>query len=553
MLSSLDISRILAESSRLLIEADISAVEYYRKERTVQVYFKSTKRYCLTMSFHPQRSGFYILPAGKSRLDTTEKYRPFAREVWSGKLISIIQVPNDRIIELSIENQNKRFILIMEVIGPNGNIWLLNDQRQKISSLRNKKFKAGEEYQPPPLPQKLDLSGVTTDDLARILESSSGANLARTLEKNIYGLDYYLAQAMIEDYPEASDLLKNLTHLRDNLHRLADAYTDAERAIYAYRIKGKTHYYSIRIKSLEAVAKFKTLSDAQRALMSESKEFGESENYVNKTIAHIEKKLKKSRRLLENNDIDIREASAYDKYLKFSDLLKINLNDLKRGMKQIIVANLHSEGEEIEIPLDAKLSPQENIKAYSRRYRKGKEGLALHQSRRVNISDEITRLSDAWECFQKDFEKASADFPELLPPTAGRTPKTMTPVVQLPYKTYLTSSGLTVFVGRSGDNNDMTTFKYARPYELWFHASQCPGSHVVLKYPNKNFQPSKQEIEETAAVAAYFSKARGSGRVPVNYTLRKYVRKPRKAKTGLVTIEREKTVFVAPRELERKE
>ena len=105
---------------------------------------------------------------------------------------------------------------------------------------------------------------------------------------------------------------------------------------------------------------------------------------------------------------------------------------------------------------------------------------------------------------------------------------------------------MTIFVGRDGSDNDRTTFDFAKPYELWFHTQQCPGSHVVMKFPNKSFEPSKREIEEAAAIAAFHSKARNDTLVPVVYTERRYIRKPRKAKPGLVTVEREKSIMVVP-------
>jgi predicted ribosome quality control (RQC) complex YloA/Tae2 family protein len=117
----------------------------------------------------------------------------------------------------------------------------------------------------------------------------------------------------------------------------------------------------------------------------------------------------------------------------------------------------------------------------------------------------------------------------------------------LPYKEYLLSTGLKIYVGRDGADNDRTTFDFARPYELWFHTQQCPGSHVVIKFPNKSFVPSKLEIGETAAIAAWFSKARNDSLVPVIYTERRHVRKPRKAKPGLVTVQRETSVMVEPK------
>ena len=117
---------------------------------------------------------------------------------------------------------------------------------------------------------------------------------------------------------------------------------------------------------------------------------------------------------------------------------------------------------------------------------------------------------------------------------------------RLPFREYALSTGLTIFVGRDGADNDRTTFEFARPYETWLHTQQCPGSHVVIKYPNKSFEPSKAEVAEAAAIAAWFSKARNDTLVTAIYTDRRYVLKPLKAKPGLVTVEREKSVMVAP-------
>ena len=114
MLSSLDITRVLAESADHLNGAKITGIEFYRKERAVQLYARRKKNYCITLSFHPSRSGFYILPASKSRLETTEKYRPFAREIWSGVIEEINQLANDRIVEVKINLSKDIFFLVFE-------------------------------------------------------------------------------------------------------------------------------------------------------------------------------------------------------------------------------------------------------------------------------------------------------------------------------------------------------------------------------------------------------------------------------------------------------
>ncbi|MEZ4649680.1 MAG: NFACT RNA binding domain-containing protein [Candidatus Eisenbacteria bacterium] len=113
-------------------------------------------------------------------------------------------------------------------------------------------------------------------------------------------------------------------------------------------------------------------------------------------------------------------------------------------------------------------------------------------------------------------------------------------------RTYTTSDGWTVIVGRTNVENDYVTMKVAKQDDYWFHAHGVPGSHVVLKRDGRKDNPSRKTIEEAAAIAAFYSKARNSGRAPVIYTLKKYVTKPRKAKAGLVMCTRETSIMVKP-------
>ena len=549
MLSSLDITRILAESSPELIKSNITGVEYYRKERAVQLYLKNDKRLCITLSFHPQRSGFYVLSPSRSRLDTTEKYRPFAKEVWDGVIESIRQIPNDRIVELEIAAGGKRWYLAFEILGPNANLWLLNDDRQMLTSLRQKDFTPLQPYSPTPLPEKHDPAEVTSGILQRLFDEQPDANRARLLEKHIYGLDFYLAQALLPDEDLTGE--EYAEKLCRRLHEVAAAYHSPDASLYAYFIKGKSHYFPVKLPDYEPLGKYQSLSRAQHDILAGVKEVTETESLRDRSLKHIQARVKKLKRLLDRLDGDIEEAAGYEQYLKYSDLLKINLGRLKRGLSEIEVDDLFESQEKVVIPLDPKLTGPEIIEVYSKRYRKGKEGLALLQRRKENSLQELESLEGALQSFENNFETAQNEFPELLPPPTGGPAAASPP--RLPYKEYQTSTGVTILVGKTEADNDRLTLEYAKPHELWFHASQCPGSHVVMKYPNKNFEPSKWEIEETAALAAYYSKARKAAKVPVSYTLKKYVRKPRGAKPGLVTIQHEKTIMVEPRELAKKE
>jgi predicted ribosome quality control (RQC) complex YloA/Tae2 family protein len=115
-----------------------------------------------------------------------------------------------------------------------------------------------------------------------------------------------------------------------------------------------------------------------------------------------------------------------------------------------------------------------------------------------------------------------------------------------PFRRYSLGEGFEVWVGRNAKENDQLTFGHARKYDIWMHARGVAGSHTLLRPPGRSTKPGTAIIEAAASVAAYFSKARGSELVPVMYTERKYVRKPRGADGGKVILDREEVVIVRP-------
>ncbi len=114
------------------------------------------------------------------------------------------------------------------------------------------------------------------------------------------------------------------------------------------------------------------------------------------------------------------------------------------------------------------------------------------------------------------------------------------------YKRQVLSTGVEVFVGRNNKENEELTLHFARPWDWFFHARGAGGSHLILRSPTREYKPSKREIEEAAKIAAYFSRARHSSLVPVQYTQRRYIRKPKGSGVGMVVLLREEVVFVEP-------
>jgi predicted ribosome quality control (RQC) complex YloA/Tae2 family protein len=115
----------------------------------------------------------------------------------------------------------------------------------------------------------------------------------------------------------------------------------------------------------------------------------------------------------------------------------------------------------------------------------------------------------------------------------------------LPYRVYRSSGGLEIRVGRGAQRNDDLTFHHSSPNDVWLHARHAAGAHVVLRWSEEGNPPAR-DLAEAATLAALHSRARSAGSVPVDWTRRKYVRKPRKAPAGTVVLERAQTLFVRP-------
>lgn len=242
-----------------------------------------------------------------------------------------------------------------------------------------------------------------------------------------------------------------------------------------------------------------------------------------------------------------RESRA-DRYEEFGHLLMASLSNVPPGADEIELPNLFGDGDAVRIELDPAKSAVENAEAYydrARRTRRSREEAekrlietdALAQ-RAESLLSELRRVEGLKDI--REFRKERAA--EL----ARFLPDEQSPEDRVPFRRFDLDGGYEVWVGRNARQNDELTFRYAQKYDLWMHARGVPGSHAVLRLPNRDAQPGRLIIERAAAIAAYFSKARGSGLVPVMIAERKHVRKPKGAGPGAVVVEHEDVVIVEP-------
>lgn len=226
------------------------------------------------------------------------------------------------------------------------------------------------------------------------------------------------------------------------------------------------------------------------------------------------------------------------------DLLLAQLHKARRGMKEVVLEDWN--GGEVRIGLDPALDPAANADRLYEKARKRERASERLPDLIARSETRLRRLDDAVRLLEADPARVE-EVTGLLPaasPVKQRSPRGPA----LPYRRYRTSGGLEVRVGRGSRANDDLTLHHSRPDDIWLHARDVAGAHVVLRWDRRDENPPAAEVAEAAALAALHSRARTSGVVPVDWTRRKYVRKPRKAPPGQVLLERARTVFVEPDE-----
>ncbi|MFA5072354.1 MAG: NFACT family protein [Nitrospirota bacterium] len=261
----------------------------------------------------------------------------------------------------------------------------------------------------------------------------------------------------------------------------------------------------------------------------------------------IRKALSKLERKITALTSDLDSAMRIEEYKQAGNLILANLRNLKTGMEQ---TELHDyEGKAISIVLDPRLSPQRNADRYFKKYKKMKAGYTIISQRLAEAKKEFTFLN----ALQSDLAQAQGydDVMQIQSRLASRgywkIKKEATSREQTPsfgYKKIL-FQGWEILVGKSAKGNDYITTGLASPDDIWLHAEGMPGSHVLIRNPHKADIPD-DVLVKAAAFAAFHSKGKNAGKVSVTYTQARFVKKPKGAKPGLVTLTERKSIMVRP-------
>lgn len=253
-------------------------------------------------------------------------------------------------------------------------------------------------------------------------------------------------------------------------------------------------------------------------------------------IAVISKKIKQKQRKIEKLRKELGNAKKEEKWKQYAELLKANFDKIKSGMEIIKLQNYYEEGfPEIEIKLDKTKHPKQNVEFYFKKYRKARDG-------KIKIAEQIDKTNNEVELLEKEiFEIEEIEF--ILVDEKQQKKKKFK--AQSGYKKLTIDKNWEIYIGRTSKENDQLTTRFAKPHDWWFHTRIFRGTHVILRNLNKKELSDNLKLL-CCRLAAYYSKAKKSSNVPVDYTQVRYVRKPHGSAVGYVTYINQKTLYVDP-------
>ena len=462
------------------------------------------------------------------------------RKYLQGAVIEAIQqVENDRILEISVSNKNEigdsvAVTLVIEIMGKHSNIILLDKASGKIiEAIKHVGFSQnsyrtilpGSTYVAPPQTGSLNPFTVGDEKLFEILHTEDLE--PKRLQQMFQGLGR----------DTATELSGRLT--ADKLKTF--------RAFFASPTQP-----SLTEKSFSALlfsdskTQMSTLSELLDTFYKDKAERDRVNQQASELIRRVENELEKNRKKLVKQEEELLATENAEEFRQKGELLTTFLHQVPNDQNQVELDNYYT-GEKISISLDKALTPNQNAQRYFKRYQKLKEAVKHLTSLIEETRTTILYLESVETALAQASLTEIAEIREELIQTGfiRRRQREKIQKRQKPEK-YLATDGQTIIlVGRNNLQNDELTFKIAKKDELWFHAKDIPGSHVVI---TGNLQPSDEVKTDAAELAAYFSKARLSNLVQVDMIETRKLNKPTGGKPGFVTYTGQKTLRVTPDE-----
>jgi len=474
-------------------------------------------------------------------------------------LEDIYQKETDRMIVLEIKGRNEigdisYKQLIIEIMGRHSNIVLVDKSRNIIlDSIKHVSFAVnshraimpGQPYVFPPEQHKQDPFHCDQDDLLRKIDYNAG-KIDRQLVEQFAGISPLFAKEVI-----FQSGLANRATVPGTFISMVKKVASGDIFPSIISAGGKDAFYLFPLEHLKGEIKtYPTLSEMLDRFYFGKAERDRVKQQGNDIERFIHNEKEKNEKKIDKLNVTLKEAERAEQFQRYGELLTANLYAANKGMREIEVLDYYDEsGGTIIIPLDPRKTPSENAQKYFSKYQKAKNAVEIVieqiEKAQVEVSYFDNLLQQVQAASPKDIQEIREELVEggyIRERQKKKLKKAQNAKPVLDH--FKSSDGTDIIVGKNNKQNDYLTNKLAARDEIWLHTKDIPGSHVVIR----SKEPSNETIREAAILASYFSKARNSSSVPVDFTKVRFVKKPSGAKPGFVIYDNQQTIYVTPDE-----
>lgn len=572
---------ITGELQKVLLPGRVDRIYQPKKQEIILMIRSSGQNQRLLLSAKADSASLHLTTQEKKNPLSPPQFCMVLRKYLEGsRLTAIKQVGLDRIIQLTFNRlaesgEFKDLLLIIEIMGKHSNIILVNpESNQIIDGIRRyshvlsryREVLPGRPYLSPPAQNKVHPLELNEDRFIElILNNPLDIPLAKVLFSVIEGLGPVLAReisvragldpSLRLEYCGAHELQSLWQVLQDTIFPLLRGGNSEPTIIFNEKVPIAcasimlAQYQDFRNVRSETVNE---MLDLFYTAQLDLNKFQQIRNHLTHVIkGELDHRNKK----LLNLEQDMAEANDALKLRMWGDTVFAHLHRIKPGAQEVTLLNIYEpEGPPLKIKLSPTMTASQNAQNFFRKYNKARDSLNIIEKHKQKTAAEIRYLNSIkiglehadtlseLEEIQSELEEAGYLHPKEKKKQKKKVQKKEAPQV----KQITSQDGFTIIIGKNNKQNDYLTMRLARNDDYWLHVKDSAGAHVVIKCPpGQDVPPST--LEEAAGLAAYFSEARLSTKVPVDCTKRKNVSKPAGAQPGFVIYKNYETFYVAPK------
>lgn len=484
----------------------------------------------------------------------------------SGRILSIEGLGAERLIIFKIQSTNEMGdrvtnSLILEFLGQKTNLILVDEQGRILDSARRSDIESGARliqpgapYTPPENNEKIDLLTGDLSIAAKKIITFDELKLSNAIIQNIAGISPLVCREIAfrltgdcdsaTENTNENDLYKALNLLKSEIESGGKPYV-----LYDENNQPKDYSFT-QIKQYGSLFTVKTSTSFSTLLedfYGERDRIRRLEHNKSDLVKKIKNLIARNERKLQLRRQELSKSAEREHLRIYGELIKANIYQIPKGATKLVAVNYYDpECNEIEIPLNAAISPANNAAKYFKEYKKACTAEQTLGELIKDCENELSYLESV--LYELQSADSSAELLEIRTELSelGYIPRNYgnkkAKITASPYE--FSKNGFKILVGRNNLQNDKLTTKIANKNDIWFHTKNIHGSHVILITEGK--EPDDETLLYAATLAAYFSKAQNSNQVPVDYTPVKFVKKPNGAKPGMVIYHTNKTIFANP-------